>query len=287
MTAQGLSKIAGGIAVVAVVVVTGMVTWSLLRPSDPDSIQVSEAPRPGEAPQLGDMTGYVGRVDPDTQMIVVSASLVGANPVMLVVNSAASITVQGKPSGLRDLSKDMPVRVVYEVRDDVKYATSIQVVTDEAQASRASETKPAVETKPPVEAKAPVEVKPPVEAKPAPPVVSPAPPATRPPATAPPVTAATPRPTPPAPEPVKPPVEARPAPPVVSPAPPAMRPPATAPPVTAATPRLTPPVLEPVKPRVPEPPLPPPRVSAPRPAETDVGDGSAAIDWLLKESRKR
>ena len=255
MTAQGLSKIAGGIAVVAVVVVTGMVTWSLLRPSDPDSIQVSEAPRPGEAPQLGDMTGYVGRVDPDTQMIVVSASLVGANPVMLVVNSAASITVQGKPSGLRDLSKDMPVRVVYEIRDDVKYATSIQVVTEEAQAPRGSETKPAVETKPPVEAKPPAEAKPSVEVK--------------------------------TPVEVKPPVEARPAPPVVSPAPPATRPPATVPPVTAATPRPTPPVLEPVKPRVPEPPLPPPRVSAPRPAETDVGDGSAAIDWLLKESRKR
>ena len=203
MTAQGLSKIAGGIAVVAVVVVTGMATWSLLRPSDPDSIQVSEAPQPREAPRLGDMTGYVGRVDPDTQMIVVSASPVGANPVMLVVNSAASITVRGKPSGLRDLSKDMPVRVVYEVRDDVKYATSIQVVTEEAQAPRGSETKPAVETKPPVEAR------PPVEAKPAPPVVSPASPATRPPATVPPVTAAPPRPTPPAPEPVKPPVEAK------------------------------------------------------------------------------
>ena len=237
MTAQGLSKIAGGIAIVAVVVVTGMVTWSLLRPQDPDSIQVGEAPRPDEAPRLGDMTGYVGRVDPDTQMIVVSASLVGANPVMLVVNSAASITVQGKPSGLRDLSKDMPVRVVYEVRDDVKYATSIQVVTEDAHASRASETKPAVETKPPVEAKPPAEVKP--------------------------------------------------APPVASPAPPATRPPAPAPPVTAATPRPTPPALEPAKPRTPEPPLPSPRVSAPRPADRDADDGSAAIDWLFKESRKR
>jgi len=275
VTAQGLSKIAGGIAVVAVVVVTGMVTWSLLRPSDPDPIQVSEAPRPGEAPQLGDMTGYVGRVDPDTQMIVVSASLVGANPVMLVVNSAASITVQGKPSGLRDLSKDMPVRVVYEVRDDVKYATSIQVVTDEAQASRGSETKPAVETPPPAEAKpsvevkAPVEVKPPVEAKPAPPVVSPAPPATRPPATAPPVTAATPRPTPPALEPVKPRAPEPPPASIQAAGPPAAKPPRAPAATTEAAP------------------VPPPRVSAPRPAETDVGDGSAAIDWLLKESRKR
>jgi len=261
VTAQGLSKIAGGIAIVAVVVVTGMVTWSFLRPPDPDSIPVAEAPRPDEAPRLGDMTGYVGRVDPDTQMIVVSASLVGANPVMLVVNSAASITVLGKPSGLRDLSKDMPVRVVYEVRDDVKYATSIQVVTDEAQASRVSETKPAVETKPPVEAKPPVEVKPSGEVK--------APVAAK------------------APVEVKPPVEAKPAPPVVSPVPPATRPPAAAPPVTAATPRPTPPALEPVKPRAPEPPLAPPRVSTPRPTETDVGDGSAAIDWLFKESRKR
>ena len=292
MTAQGLSKIAGGIAIVAVVMVTGMVTWSLLRQSDPDSIQVGEAPRPGEAPRLGDMTGYVGRVDPDTQMIVVSASLVGANPVMLVVNSAASITVQGKPSGLRDLSKDMPVRVVYEVRDDVKYATSIQVVTEEAQAPRESETKPAVETKPPVEVKAPIEAKPPVEANP--------------PMEAKPTAEAK------APVQVKPPIEAKPAPPVVSPAPPATRPPATVPPVTAATPRPTPPALEPVKPRAPEPPRAsiqaarppvakpprapaattevapvPPRVSAPRPAETDVGDGSAAIDWLFKESRKR
>jgi len=257
VTAQGLSKIAGGIAVVAVVVVTGMVTWSLLRPPDPDSIQVAEAPRPDEAPRLGDMTGYVERVDPDTQMIVVSASLVGANPVMLVVNSAASITVQGKPSGLRDLSKDMPVRVVYEVRDDVKYATSIQVVTDEARASRGSETKPALEPEPPV------------EAKPAPPVVSPAPPATRPPVTAPPVTAATPRPTPPALAPVKPRAPEPPPASIQTAGPPTAKPPRAPAATTEAAP------------------VPPPRVSAPRPVETDVGDGSAAIDWLLKESRKR
>jgi len=165
MTAKGLSRIAGAVAIAAVLVVTAMVTWSVLRQSD------HETPQIAGGPALGDLTGYVGRVDRESRTIDVSTSLLGVRPVILNVTNDTSIMVRGKQGGLGDLSKDMPVRVFYEVRDDVKYVTSIQVVTEEAP----------VEAKPPAEAKAPVEAKP-----------------------APPVTAATPKPTPPALEPIKP-----------------------------------------------------------------------------------
>ena len=214
MTARGLSGIAGAVAIVAVLVVTAMATWSVLRPSD------HETPQIAGGPALGDLTGYVGRVDRESRTIDVSTSLLGVRPVILNVTNDTSIMVRGKQGALGDLSKDMPVRVSYEVRDDVKYVTSIQVVTEEAQASRESETTLAVETKPPVEAKPPAEAKAPVEAKPAPPLTAAKPPG---------APAAT---------------------------------------TEAAT-------------------VPAPRVSAPRPADTDADDGSAAIDWLLKESRQR
>jgi hypothetical protein len=231
MTARGLSRIAGAVAIVAVLVVTAMVTWSVLRPSDHESTtQVAGGPA------LGDLTGYVGRVDRESRTIDVSTSLLGVRPVILNVTNDTSIMVRGKQGGLGDLSKDMPVRVFYEVRDDVKYVTSIQVVTEEAP----------VEAKPPAEAKAPVEATP-----------------------APPVTVATPKPTPPALEPVKPRAPEAPPASIQAAAPPAAKPPR----VPAATTEAAP--------------VPPPRVSASRPADTDADDGSAAIDWLLKESRKR
>src|SRR5918996_3057882 len=152
VTAPRLARIAGGMAIATVLVVTAMVSWSLLRASDPDA----SLPLP-EGHVLGDMTGQVGEVNRDAQTVDISETPPGLRPVTLVVTDDTSITVHGKQGGLGDLGKDMPVRVFYEVRDEVMYATSIQVVTEDAQASQptvsdrvaAETTPPAVPVAPP------------------------------------------------------------------------------------------------------------------------------------------
>ena len=293
MTTQGLSRIAGGIAIAAVLVVSGIVAWSVLRQQDPElAIQQAEAPGPDEATRLGDLTGYVGQVDPDTHTIVVAASPLGADPVMLVVADDASVTVHGKEGALGDLSKDMPVRVFYEVRNEVKHVTSIQVVADSPQASEPSPG----ETRPPAEAKAPAESQPAAEVRP---VAEVKPAAEAKPAGETKATVET-----------RPPMETRPPAEVKPTPPPVTRPAPPAPPVTAAPPKpLSPPAAsQPSRPRAPEPPpatlstaplpakspraaettapLNPPGGPAARPAERD-DDGSAAVEWLFKDSGRR
>ena len=254
MTTRGASRIASGIALVAVLSVVGMVTWSVLHPSDP-----GPALPPTDGPALGDMTGYVGRVDPSARTVDVAENLFGLRPVMMVMTNDTSIVVGGKEGGIGDLSKDMPVRAFYEVRNDVKYVTSIQVIIDAASRSSVSESRPPVETRP-------TSSPPAVESKPAaPPAVVSAPPATRPPVTAPPVAAATPRPSLPAP-----PLPAR----TPDPSPVGSRT-ADRPEATEATPpRAAAPVSEAAS-----------VTSAARPADTDGGDGSAVIDWLFERRR--
>ena len=213
-TAQRLSRVIGGIAVLGVLVIAAMVTWSVLHRADPGPA----LPLAG-GPALGDLTGYVGRVDRDAGTVDVADDLFGLRPVMLVVTDDTSIMVHGKEGALGDLSKDMPVRVFYEVRDDVKYVTSLQVISDGAQASgpTAADVGPVVEDR----AGSPVTARPGAEPTPA----------------------------------------ARTRAPVA-----AVVPPAPAAPSAAAA-------------------IGPPRAS-PRPADAEVGDGSAAIDWLF-ESRRR
>ena len=168
MTAQGLSRVAGGVAIVAVLVVTGLVTWSYMNRSEHEFI-----PSQAGGPALGDLTGYVGRVDREARTIDVSESLLGIRPTLLTVTSDTSILVRGKQGGIGDLSKDMPVRVFYEVRNDVKYVTSLQVMTEDTQTARsaADEAKPAAEakasTEPAVASEPPAKSKPPMEPKPA------------------------------------------------------------------------------------------------------------------------
>jgi hypothetical protein len=234
VTAQRASRIAGGVALVAVLSVVGMVTWSLLNRSDP-----GPALPLAEGPALGDMTGYVGRVDPLARTVDVTEDLLGLRPVMLAVTDDTSIMVHGKQGGLGDLSKDMPVRVFYEVRNDVKYVTSIQVIT--ADATPVAEARPV-----------------------APAAVVSASQTTPSPAPAPPLTAATPPPTPPPPTPASPPRRA----PDPSPAGQTAR--------RSPPPRVAAPATEAAS----------PPVSVTRPAETEAGDGSAAVDWLF-ESRRR
>jgi hypothetical protein len=224
VTTQRASRIAGGVALVAVLSVVTMVAWSLLNPSDPrPTLPV------GDTPAMGDMTGYVERVDAGARTVDVVENRLGLRPTMMVVTNDTSIMVRGKQGALADLTKDMPVRAFYEVRNDVKYLTSLQVITnDPADGSPAGEPVPA----PPSA----------VASKPASP---------RTPAPAGPVMTVTPRPSPP----------------------PRAAPPA---PVAASTTSSPAPVA-----------LPSPAPAA-RVAEPDAaGDGSAAVDWLLTESRRR
>jgi hypothetical protein len=254
VTTQELSRIAGGIAIVAVLVVSGMVAWSVLDQDADPAVPQAEAPRPDEATRLGDLTGYLGQVDSAGRTIVVAANPTGADPVVLAVPNEASVTVHGRQGGLGDLSKDMPVRVFYEVRNEIKHVTSIQVVTDRPQAAAPSPS----ETAPAADPKAAVEVKSPAESRPAP-----VPPAAQ------------------AKDPVesKPPAESRPPAEVKPAAPAAVRPTPPPPPATAVTPRPAP------APPATAPPD-PPRAPATGPAGRD-DDGSAAVDWLLKGPGRR
>jgi len=317
VTAQGLSRLAGGIAVVAVLVVTGLVTWSYMNRTENEFI-----PSQAGGPAMGDVTGYVGKVDREARTLDISENLLGLRPMSLTVTNDSSIMVRGKQGGLGDLSKDMPVRVYYEVRNDVKYVTSLQVMTEETQTAQPAaadikpaasaaapappapaETKPAVASKPPetrpvAEAKPAVEskpeTKPPVEAKPA--MASRAaeskPPALTPPAETKPSVASKPADTKPAMETkpaetkaaeAKPPVDVRTAP--ARPAtPPAPTPSVAAAPARPAPAAVAPPAPRPVAPSSEAASVSGPRPPAPtvRPAPADSDDGTAAVDWLLK-----
>jgi len=169
--------------------------------------------------------------------VEIAENLVGLRPVAMAVTDDTSIVVRDKRGGLGDLTKDLPVRAFYEVRNDVKYVTSIKVIADDAQAT--VPTPASADTRPPVEAQSPTETEPL-----APPDVASALPAAR-------------------------------------PVPPSMTDRVSASFKTAASPAPTPsrapaPTAEAA-----------PSASAARPADTEVGDGSAAVDWLLKESHRR
>ena len=306
MTAQRLSRIAAGIAIVTVLGVTALVTRNVLWPDDPDA---SLQRNGGKV--MGDMAGYVGRVDREARTVDISTSPLGIRPVVLLVTNETAIVVNGKQGAIGDLWKDLPVRVLYEVRDNARYATSIQVTAGDSLAASpaAKDSAPASATPTPTkEPQAPSVATSPVPAT-APPSVAPAPvaPATplKPPA--PPAVATKPTPVAPAPVPVAPRPAVAPGPPAVVAAPPApvAPPPAvvTAPPAVVAAPPA--PVAQPPVPRVAEPAVPrvpvattpstpsaesasvgSPRAAQPAPTESET-DGSAAIDWLLKGPGRR
>ena len=243
---QRVSRIAGGIGLAAAALVVMMVGWSRMnQPVPAPSVQ------PAEGRVMGDLTGFVGRVDQKARTVEVAEKL-GLRPITMTVTDDTAITVHGEQRGLRDLKKDLPVRAFYEVRNDVTYLTKIQVVTDETQAKKAR----------PAEAK-PMTL-PSVAAAPAPAVSSTKQSATFRPASTPaqaPVVATAPAP---------------------APAPAAARAPASTgaplvPPIAPAPP-LTP---------VAEAPAPPRQTVSAGPVAADAGDGSEAVDWLLRNSRRR
>jgi hypothetical protein len=261
VTAQRLSRIAAGLAIVTALGVTALVTRNVLWPDDPDA---SLQRNGGKV--MGDITGYVGRVDRKARTVDISSSPLGIRPVVLVVTNETAIVVNGKQGAIGDLWKDLPVKVYYEVRGNARYATSIQVTAgdslaafpvtkDEATAAPASppaadRPAAAVSTK---ETKAPsVATSPTLVTSPAPPMV--------------PVSVAT-KPTPVAQPPAA--VAQPPAPRVEEPA--VARGPATA--TTSASSAESASVGS-------------SRAARPAPAEPDA-DASAAIDWLLKGAGRR
>jgi len=141
VNAQRLSRIAAGIAIATALGVVGIITRNVLWPDDPDaSLQ-----RAG-GKVLGDMTGYVGRIDRESRTVDVSVSPLGIRPVAIVLTNETAIVVNGKQGAIGDLWKDLPVRVYYEVRDNTRYATSIQVTAGDAVGASLAEKDPAATT---------------------------------------------------------------------------------------------------------------------------------------------
>jgi hypothetical protein len=291
VNAKRLSRIAAGIAIVTALGVVGIITRNVLWPDDPDaSLQ-----RAG-GKVLGDMTGYVGRVDRESRTVDVSASPLGIRPVAIVLTNDTAIEVNGKQGAIGDLWKDLPVRVYYEVRDNTRYATSIQVTSGDALAASPAGKEPAA-TAP---AGAPSAPTPPAAQATAPaptaPVAATAPAATPAPsrqatstapsstASAPTSSAATanaPR------SPASAPVASKPAPPAAVAAPSV--------PFVPASARVTEPTPAPPTAATPAPATESASVGSsgvasgtgrPAPAESET-DGSAAIDWLLKGAGRR
>jgi len=190
---------------------------------------------------MGEMTGIVDRVDQTARTVEVSEAK-GHYPVAMTVTDDTAITVRGEQRGLRDLKRDLPVRAFYEVRNDVKYVTRIQVVADEAEAKAGSPAESATAPAPSTRQSAAFK-------------------STAPPAPAPAIATA------PAPSP---------APPAAAPAAPTVAP--LVPPIAPAPP-LTPVAEAPAPPRQ--------TVSAGAPVAADAADGSEAVDWLLRNSRRR
>jgi hypothetical protein len=203
------------------------------------------------------MVGYVGRIDPETRTIDIAEDLAGVRTVTLAVTEGTAIIVHGKPSGLTDLSKDTPVRVAYEVHNDVKYVTAIQVVTEEPRPTQANAVAGGAEVGSSAETK-------PAETMPA---------ATLPTADRNPVAETMPA-----------------APSVPSPAAPASAPRVPLAPSSSAH------ALAQSTAKSPPPPASPsqsgrgtavPTAAPRRPADADAGDGTAAVDWLLRGADRR
>jgi hypothetical protein len=259
VNAQRLSRIAAGIAIVTALGVAGLVTRNVLWPDDPDASLHSTGGK-----MLGDMAGYVGRVDRETRTVDVSTSPLGIRPVAMVVTNETAIVVNGKQGAIGDLWKDLPVRVYYEVRDSTRYATSIQVTSAESLAA-SPVGKDTAAPSAPVTATAPPAAPAPMPTRPALPPASVATPP-RPPVSAPVVSKPTPPPATVA-TPVVP-AAAR----VAEPAPAPSRAPVAVPATESASVGSSGAAS--------------PGAGRPAPAESEA-DGSAAIDWLLKGTGRR
>jgi hypothetical protein len=230
----------------------------MLWPSDPTDYTFT----PGREQSDGETVGWVSKVEANT--IHVNSGPFGSGVVPLVVTKGTRIVVGTKEGWFEDIRPGGQVKVAYEFHQGRRFARSVELLVDEG-------TRRSVRS--PLQLKSTVGGQPPVP------------------------------PTPAIARPAAPPVEVR----------PALRPEAGAPipsapraqPSEIAAPPARPPTLTPARsvsapegvPRAvepgraaegPRPPVP----AAPRPTEStrsaesgEASDGSAAVDWLLKERR--
>ena len=220
MTAWHLLKLWGAVAAVGIVAVAGLLLWPLVWPTDPDRFS-----RLVHGRLVGEMEGFVWRVELDQHRFHVTSSLLGLGSVPITVTPETKIVVSNKLGGIGDIWKGMDVRVAYEMRDDQRVATAVELLTSKARRSRTTPTEVIVPAEAAPDSAAPV----PTSAGAAPAVQRSS--VRQPPKR----TEARP-------------VESRPAPPAPLPSAPA--------------------------------------AAAPQPSDADGADGSAAIDWLLKGSRR-
>jgi hypothetical protein len=120
-------KIGGLIVALSLLAAGGLTLHPLVWPAHPDtSLRMENGKLTGTA------VGHVAGIDITSGTLDVSASLIGLRPTEFRVMPDTAITIQDKQGGLGDLWKDMPVRVSYEVRDSIRFARSIDLVSREA-----------------------------------------------------------------------------------------------------------------------------------------------------------
>jgi hypothetical protein len=272
---------AGSLALLAAVVL-------MLWPPEPAEYEFTAA---REQTPDGETVGWVSKVESNT--IHVNSGPFGGGVVPLVVTKATRITVGAKEGWFEDIRPGGQVKVAYELYHGRRFARRVELLVDEgarrppgrgstpvtgtadAAATGAPDASPAPKAAPSAPA-APA-------APPTPVVVAPTP------APRPAAAVAKPAPAPeirPAPRPEPAPVAPRPQP--VETVPPPQRASTPAPPRNVAAPETSARAAEPVRPvEVVRPPTP----AAPRPveparsADSEATDGSAAVDWLLKNRR--
>jgi hypothetical protein len=273
---------AGSLALLAAVVL-------MLWPPEPAEYEFTAA---REQTPDGETVGWVSKVESNT--IHVNSGPFGGGVVPLVVTKATRITVGAKEGWFEDIRPGGQVKVAYELYHGRRFARRVELLVDEgarrppgrgstpvtgsadaAAVTGAPDASPAPKAAPSAPA-APA-------APPTPVVVAPTP-APRP-------AAAVAKPTPapeirPAPRPEPAPVAPRPQP--VETIPPPQRASTPAPPRNVVAPETSARAAEPARPvEVVRPPTP----AAPRPveparsADSEATDGSAAVDWLLKNRR--
>ena len=269
---------AGSLVLLAAVVL-------MLWPMDPAEYGFT----PGRDHPDGETVGWVSKVDSNT--IHVNSGPFGGGVVPLVITKVTKIKVGSKEGWFEDIRPGGQVKVAYELYQGRRFARTVELLVDEGsrRPSRPPQTKglagaPATERATPAPTPAPSAA--PVPA-PAPAPVPAAVPAPRPvPAVAKPAAAPAPAEVRSAPRPETAPL----------PAPPRPQAPEIGPPPRPTTATATRNVSAPDPgARAPEPvrPIDTPRPPAPRPAEPargaessgDSGDGSAAVDWLLRNRR--
>jgi len=135
VTGWHLLKLWGTVGAVGVMAVAGLLLWPLIWPEDPD-----KAFKLVDGRLVGEAEGFVWRVEADQQRIHVTSSLLGLRAVPITVTSETKIVVNNKLGGLADIWKGMDVRVSYEVRDNARVATAVELLTTKARRARTTPT---------------------------------------------------------------------------------------------------------------------------------------------------